>query len=176
MEYRGSSHSDDISLGSRLKERDPDALGDIYDAYGSSLYGMVGQMVQDEKTAEAVLQATFRIVWQEAAAYDSHKTSLFTWIMRIARKQARQHNPLRPDRATDALAHAHRQAPEARPEAIRQLLDHLSLEEQEVVSWVMLAGRTETEAAQQLSIPVNIVRNRLRTASLKLREILQTSP
>lgn len=126
---------------------------------------MVRQMVQDEKTAEAVLQATFRTVWQEADAYDSQKTSLFAWLMRIARKQARQHNSLRPDHA-----------PAAQPEAVQQLLVRLSHEEREVVSQVLLGGRTETEAAQQLAVPVNAVRNRLRAASLKLREILQPSP
>lgn len=137
---------------------------------------MVRQMVQDEKTAEAVLQATFRTVWQEADAYDSQKTSLFAWLMRIARKQARQHNSLRPDHAPAAQAHAHRHAPAAQPEAVRQLLVRLSHEEREVVSQVLLGGRTETEAAQQLAVPVNAVRNRLRAASLKLREILQPSP
>lgn len=170
---------DDVSLGTRLKERDPRLLNELFDAYGASLYGIIYRVVNHEKVAEEVLQETFRTVWKEAETYNAQKITFFTWIMAVARKLARermaaeqgvQAQPVHGTNYPEQVPATNRQK-----ETIRNLLDKLSSEEREVVQLVVFSGYTSAEVARQLNVSVDITRKHLRVASLKIREILQPS-
>ena len=179
MERNHYRHIDDVSLGIRLKERDPSLLDYLFDTHGASLYGIIYRMVNREKIAEEVLQETFRTVWKEAETYNAQKVTFFAWITMIARKHAQQrmtveqgiqarpiHDNTSPEQAS---------ATNSQKETIRNLLGKLPAQEREVVQLVVFKGYTSAEVARQLNVSVDTIRKRLRVASLKIREILQPS-
>ena len=178
MERNPHRYIDDASLSARLKEKDSRLLDYLFDRYGAPLYGIIYRIVSHEKIAEEILHDTFRTVWEKADAYDPERMRFFTWIMAIARKLAQQRAGLsstNPAQEHDLVQQAvlSKQALADHGKSVKDLLDKLPPEEREVVHSVIFAGRSLPETARQLNTSVETITNRLRTALLTLREILQ---
>ncbi|MFN4079974.1 MAG: RNA polymerase sigma factor, partial [Saprospiraceae bacterium] len=75
-------------LITRLQAGDPQAVGQLYDRYARSLFGVVLRIVGDREMAENVLQDVFVKAWKSAASFDPDKSGIFTWLNRIARNAA----------------------------------------------------------------------------------------
>src|SRR5690349_23233004 len=75
-------------LITRLQRQDKAAVGELYDAYGGALFGVVLRIVRSQELAEQVLQDTFLKVWRNSSTYDASKGRLFTWLLNIARNTA----------------------------------------------------------------------------------------
>ncbi|MEK7257633.1 MAG: sigma factor, partial [Bacteroidota bacterium] len=56
-----------------LREGNQNALGELYDQYGSALFGVVLRIVQSQEQAEDVLQEVFVKIWKNIASYDEAK-------------------------------------------------------------------------------------------------------
>lgn len=162
----------------RLKQQDQTAIAELYDAYGSALYGVVLKVVQTHETAQQVLQDTFLKAWRNAATYDETKGRLFTWLLNIARNTAID--------ATRTAHFQHRRQTEpldqltyqpggqnVNPEHIglRQLVEGLEDKYRTLVDLVYFNGYTQEEVATHMGIPLGTVKTRLRSALNELRNI-----
>ncbi len=166
-----------------LKARDEQGLRVLYDHYSAALYGVILRIVVEKETAEDVLQEAFVKIWNNTASYDASKGRLYTWLLNIARNTAidkvrsknfrkegqvqsiedfvysvdRQHNS---STATDHIG-------------LRKFVDGLKPEQRELIDLLYFGGYTQSEAAEELGIPLGTVKTRVKAALTRLREILK---
>lgn len=73
----------DQRLVDLLKNKSPDAFGQLYDQYAGALYGFICRVVSNTGQAEALLQDVFVRIWKEIDGYEPTKERLFTWMFRL---------------------------------------------------------------------------------------------
>ncbi len=150
----------------------------LYDKYSGALFGTIMRVVHSQEIAEEVLQDTFTKVWRNIESYDTSKGRLFTWLINIARNSAidatRQKDFKRQNQSLDNVVNTidTQQSTTLNPETIdmRQLTEKLSPEYKDLVDLIYFQGYTQSEAAEQLNIPLGTVKTRIRTAIIRLRE------
>lgn len=163
---------------SRLKQQDQSVIGELYDAYGGALYGVVLRVVQSPELAQQVLQDTFLKVWRNGASYDPAKGRLFTWLVNIARNtaiDATRSAPFRQRQKTDsadALVHSPGgYAPNPDHIGVRELVYRLDEKYRLLIDLMYFQGYTQEEAAEETGIPIGTVKTRLRYAIGELRRL-----
>jgi len=139
-------------------------------------------VVKNEYVAEEVLQDVFLKVWDKIHAYDATKGKLFTWMLNIARNQAidkTRSKEISKSRKTgdidNLLGRIDRaEYSEQQVEAIglKELLVKLNDEQRFVIEKLYLEGYTQSEVAEEYSIPLGTVKTRTRMAMIELRTIL----
>lgn len=76
----------DIIIG--LRQRDPCAIGELYDLHGRIIYVVVLRIVRNTHTAEDIVQEVFLRIWTRAHLFDVTRGELRTWVLAIARNCA----------------------------------------------------------------------------------------
>ena len=71
-----------------LHKQDPHAQQQMLDQYGRDVYAQVVRLVTVQENAEEVYQDVFVKVFTHIGKYDAEKSSLRTWISRIAYNEA----------------------------------------------------------------------------------------
>ena len=74
----------DINLLQGLREQSPQAQQQALDRYGRDVFAQVVRLVTVVENAEEVYQDVFIKVFRNIGQYDAEKSSLRTWISRIA--------------------------------------------------------------------------------------------
>ena len=80
--------NEDEWLGVSLKQGNQQSFGLFYDKYAPAISGIIIRIVNDEKMAEEILNLAFVNAWNQIASFNSSKTSLFSWLINIARQTA----------------------------------------------------------------------------------------
>lgn len=162
----------------RLQNQDQAVIGELYDAYGGALYGVVLRIVQAPELAEQVLQDTFVKAWRNGATYDSSRGRLFTWLVNIARNTAidatrtAHFQQRRKTDSLDALVHnpgGHSLNPEHI--GIREIVGRLDEKYRLLIELLYFQGYTQEEAAEETGIPIGTIKTRLRYAIGELRRL-----
>jgi RNA polymerase sigma factor (sigma-70 family) len=174
----GSPPDDARPLIERLAGGDRQALAELYARYQGPLFRYLLQLTGDRELAEEVLQDTLVAVWKYAATFEGRST-VQTWLIGIARRQA--HNTLR--RRTlpraDAAALADLAASEPDPEDLAlasaereelvAALTRLAPMHREVLGLIFEHGLSYQETARILGVPEGTVKSRLSNAKRALR-------
>jgi DNA-directed RNA polymerase specialized sigma24 family protein len=79
---------EDLRLSVAIKQGDNQALERVYDKYAPVVMGLISRIIPVESSAEEILQATFLHTWHQIDSFAASGSSLFTWLMNIARKLA----------------------------------------------------------------------------------------
>jgi len=168
-------------LVENLRQRDEKALASLYDQYGGALNGIIRRILNSEKLAEEVLQQTFLKIWEKIHLYDASKSTLFTWMSRIARNSAIDVTRLKSYQAhirTDNLdLSIHNKQESKINEAsidTNNLLAKLDKKHNIVLDYIYLRGYSQSQVANELDIPLGTVKTRVRNALLELRVILKS--
>lgn len=74
----------DINLLQGLRKQSPKAQQQMLERYGNDVYAQVARLVPGRENAEEVYQDVFIKVFRNIMMYDAEKSSLRTWISRIA--------------------------------------------------------------------------------------------
>lgn len=163
-------------LITRLQQQDRAAVGELYDAYGGALFGVVLRIVHSRELAEQVLQDTFVKVWRNISSYDASKGRLFTWLLNIARNTAidvTRSAHFQQSRKTDSLDNlVHTPGGESlNPDhlGLREVVGRLDAKYQLLIDLVYFKGYTQEEAAEETGIPLGTIKTRLRYAISELR-------
>jgi RNA polymerase sigma-70 factor (ECF subfamily) len=176
-------------LRERLIARDEGALVELIETATPWLLGLTQSMLRDQDEAEEVVLEVFRIAWDRVGSLGGEHEGLMPWLLRIARNRAidrlrRRARWRRKMERAEALggagpATAHFAEPDesAQPgwhvhESVHAALKTLPEEQQAVVRLAYFGGRTHSEIAQELGIPMGTVKTRLRLAFDKLRVTL----
>ncbi len=79
---------DDQRLAVSVKQGNRQSFGLLYDKYAPALSGIISRIANNEKLAEVILNKTFVKLWNQMVTFNSSKTSVFTWLINIARQTA----------------------------------------------------------------------------------------
>ena len=79
---------DDEDLLAACAEGDEQALGVLYDRFGSVAYGLALRVVRDAALAEDVVQEAFLTVWRQAERFDRSLGRASTWIFTLVHRRA----------------------------------------------------------------------------------------
>lgn len=177
MERKSEPYYHEETLLERIKEKDGKALLYLYDAYGSSLYGMLCSMLGNQPKAEEVLLLTFVRTFEEIEDFDPKKRKLFTYMMNIARNLAKEYRSN--ENSRHVAGHHLNQSPAAlvnqtiQRDFFADLSGTLSTEQEEIFRVVYMQGYSCAEAARKKGGTLANARGMLRVAMLKIRELLQ---
>ena len=175
---------DEIDLIKRIVQRDEKALGKLYDRYSKLLYGFILSIVKKQEEAEDVLQELFLQIWEKSSSFDVGRGNVYTWVVTLARnraidrirsKQYRMQDQADPDFGIDSLSNPADPTPldavmmRERTEFIRQALQTLPKEQREAIEIAYFGGRSQSEIAAQLNVPLGTVKTRMRQGMKKLQ-------
>lgn len=166
----------------RLSERDPDALGLVYDQHIRSVFGLAMRIMQDQEGAEEVVRGVFSQAWAEAAQYDATRGPVAAWLLMMARARAidtlrarrGQQDPA-PDASEPAAVDVHIHVRTA--DGITQLrtaLATLSLPQRIAIELAFFDGLTHRQIAERVEQTVGTVKTQIRSGLLTLREALRS--
>lgn len=173
--------ADDAQLIRHIARGDRQALSELYTRYQRSLFSYLLQLTPDYGLAEELLQDTLVAVWKSARSFEG-RSSVLTWLIGIARRQA--HNTLRQRRipVADLTELECMPADELEPEEVvlanvardqlTQAFRQLAPVHREVLVLIFVQELSYQETATVLGIPIGTVKSRLNNARRALRAFL----
>jgi RNA polymerase sigma-70 factor (ECF subfamily) len=72
----------------RLVGGDPQALAEIYDAYGARCYALARRLLRDANLAEDAVQEALLGLWRAPERFDSSRASLATFLLTLTHRRA----------------------------------------------------------------------------------------
>lgn len=165
------------------ERRDHQAFSDLYDYFAPRLKSWFLRQGMPNGEAEELVQEVMIILWHKAGLYDPLRSSLSTWVFRIARNrridaQRRQKTrvfddadpTLQPDgeRGADAIVEDG-----DRDALVRAALATLPAEQQSLLQSAFFLGLSHSEIAAETGLPLGTVKSRIRLAFGKLRKSLE---
>ncbi|MBZ0309695.1 MAG: sigma-70 family RNA polymerase sigma factor [Anaerolineae bacterium] len=75
--------ADESSLVIRLKQRDREALAEVFELYSDSIYQLALSLLHDEQVADEVVQNTFMALIEHIDTFEG-RSSIGTWLYRVA--------------------------------------------------------------------------------------------
>jgi len=134
--------------------------------------------------AEELVQEVMIKVWQKATAFNPHKAAASTWIYTIARncrtdmyrRLQKFDTPINaediwPEDDTDELFAAVQNKRNAT--RVREMLEELPHEQSQILVKVYMEGKSHSEVAEELDLPLGTVKSRVRLAMRKLQLIVE---
>ena len=129
--------------------------------------------------ADELVQEVMIKVWQKASAFDPEKASAVTWLYAVARNcRTDLYRKLRkfdtPLTADDLMIEEESQEAfdllqtKRNAETIREKLQALPNEQRQVIAKIYMEGKSHSEVAAELDLPLGTVKSRVRLAINKL--------
>ena len=190
---RGSEPSDTVmseqhkhfaALAARVSaDRDRTAFTMLFDHFAPRIKAYLRRLGMDDGSAEDLAQEVMLVLWHKAHLFDPAKSSLSTWLFRVARN--RRIDAVRRDRsslidpddpmlqpeegeAVDSAMDA-----EQRDERVRAAMADLPEEQKELVRMAFFLGLSHSQIAEETGIALGTVKSRIRLAFGRLRRALE---
>lgn len=185
---RPSSAAADLAASlRRCAAGDQSAFAEVYDATSARAFGLALRVLRDRAQAEDAVQEAYLQVWKQSARFDPDRGSALSWILMIAHGTAvsqvrssqarsnreevyeRQADPLRVGREdpTAAAADASMEG-----DRVREALGQLTEAQRSAIELAYFQGRTHTEVAGIIGIPLGTAKTRIRDGLLRLRDVM----
>lgn len=179
---RGEQGDLDLDLMRRVAGNRPEAVGELYDRFGSLVYRLAFQAMPTRAEAEDAVQEIFVRLWRTAGRYDPKRAALVTWVMLISRRHLV--DKLRRTRArirtgsldsgqqgeAVAQAAASRMERDERFGALVRRIEALPDLQRTVVMRAYLGGQTLRQIGEELGTPLGTIKSALSRALVRLRE------
>jgi RNA polymerase sigma-70 factor (ECF subfamily) len=160
----------DATLAARFRDRDPDAVRQVYREYGRAVYGVAYRALGNPGLAEEAAQQAFLQAWRASATVDASR-EIGPWLFTIAKRAAidvYRREARRSHEDVDALAPGDPAVVTLPPNIerlsenweIHAAVDGLPADERDVVRLQHFGGLTHLEIADRLDIPVGTVKSR----------------
>ena len=179
------ANESDLHVLTALRQGDPNALGIIYDRYGAVVYRLALRMLVNTTEAEDLTQEVFLAFWRGVDTYDVDRGTLLVFLLTITRSRAlnrlKQQSSQRnlQQRVGSYLPRTDRQ-PGMDSVTLTELqermgaaLQALPTSQKQVLEMGYYQGKSQSEIAQELDLPLGTVKTRSRQGLLKLRQFLQ---
>jgi RNA polymerase sigma factor (sigma-70 family) len=182
MEKQGQEEFADLAR--RVAEtRDRKAFEALFDHFAPRLNGYLQRLGLERGEAEDMAQEVMAVLWHKAELFDPAKSSLSTWLYRIARNRridaARRERsrvldpqepmllPSEPEPVDDEIDSRQRD------ERVRVALAALPEEQLELVRMAFFLGLSHSQIAERADLPLGTVKSRIRLAFQRMRRILE---
>ena len=171
----------DEALVARMALGDEPALAELYDRFGGVAYRLAVRVLRDRALAEDAVQDAFLGAWRTAAAFDSARGTVSTWLMTLVHRRAVDLVRREDRRKTDVLDDAPIASQETTDEeaAVREerrrvqaALARLPSDQREALELAYYGGLTQSELAERLGVPLGTVKSRMFAGLGKLRDLL----
>ncbi len=188
--FSGSSKSmltdqSDLLVLTALRQGDTNALGIIYDRYGTAVYRLALKMLTNPAEAEDLAQEVFLAFWRGVDKYDVDRGTLVVFLLTITRSRAL--NRIKQQGSQQNLSqrvgtYLPKAASNPSLEAVTltelrermsSALQELPANQQQVLEMGYYQGKSQSEIAQELDLPLGTVKTRSRQGLLKLRQFLK---
>jgi RNA polymerase sigma factor (sigma-70 family) len=166
------SSGEDRRLHERLRARELAALGEVYDLYGSVVYGVALKVAGDRSAAEVLTCAVFLDLWHHSERFDPARSQLRPWLAMLAHRRAAESIRLRastPPPRQQLMADLDRVIDmdeilqsTLRTEEVRAALAALPEDERTAIRLAYFAGRTYRQLAADLDVPEDTIKVRMR--------------
>jgi RNA polymerase sigma-70 factor (ECF subfamily) len=168
-----------------MAARDQDALARLYDATSPLVNGLMLRMLRDKEDAEEALLDVYMKAWKYAGSYAPERSGVQAWLVMMARgiaidrirhRRAQSKtagHEIEADSSFSLTASPEQQTLQSeRRSEMQRMLEALSGEQREVLLMAFFAGYTHSELSGHLGQPLGTVKSRIRTALIKLRELM----
>jgi RNA polymerase sigma-70 factor (ECF subfamily) len=178
--------AEDAALLTRIVKRDERAVEELYARYSGPLYSLAYQVTGADRFAQDVVQEVFVALWRDASRFDPAKGAVAPWLFSLARHKAidlvRREATVR-KRTADVdleLREAeddvdHETWLRYRRERVHAAIEELSPIQREALELAFFQGLTHVEVSERLGIPLGTAKTRIRSALLRLRDVLGDS-
>lgn len=164
-------------LLAKAAKNDQVAFQQLYKEASPKLFALsLRLMNQDHGAAEEVLQEAFIKIWNKADKYEADKGQAMTWMSRVVRNQA--FDRLRSYKSRPVLVEEldhdiiENTSKDAEPEqqnshaeqllVFKEILESLPKKQRECVTHSLVYGRSHSEIAEEMQIPLGTVKAWLR--------------
>jgi RNA polymerase sigma-70 factor, ECF subfamily len=175
----------DLQILTALRQGNTTALGIVYDRYGAVVYRLALRMIANPTEAEDLTQEVFLAFWRGVDKYDPDRGTLLVFLLTITRSRAL--NRLKQQIAVQNLHHrAGNYLPQTHSnpcmesatltelcERMGIALNQLPSHQKQVLEMGYYQGKSQSDIAQELNLPLGTVKTRSRQGLLKLRQFLQ---
>jgi RNA polymerase sigma-70 factor, ECF subfamily len=174
----------DSSLFERLRARQPDALSELYDAYGRIIYVVILRIVNHPAVAEDLVQDTFLRAWNHAGSLNRDYDSVGPWLLRIAKNCALDYIRSPQSRVAAIDVNGGWLAPVSiegdllaaeRSQTLLSACNRLSPSQRRVIELAYYHGLSQSEIAAELKQPLGTIKGWTRAALNRLRDQLDRS-
>lgn len=167
-------------------ERDRSAFAELFDHFAPRINGYLMRLGMERSAAEELAQEVMIALWQKAHLFDPSKSSLSTWLFRVARnrridaKRRDRSGLLDPDDPIfqpEAPEPADTQMDAAQRDArVRIAMDSLPDDQKALVRLAFFNGLSHSEIATHTGLPLGTVKSRIRLAFSRLRKAIEADP
>jgi RNA polymerase sigma-70 factor (ECF subfamily) len=174
--------SSDFVLYERVKNKDKEALEQLYGRYEKILFSFLVKMTEDRELAEEALQEVFIKVWRGVGEYDESKGKFTSWLFTMSRNAAidlirKKKKPSVALEEAEELVSPESSVEETaewqeKKEQLQLAVKDLSAEQQKMVQLFYFKGYTHEKISELCEIPLGTVKSRIRLALKKLKGTL----
>ena len=172
----------DVSDGELIRmvgSGDRTAFDALYRRYARPVFGLALRRLGDRGRAEDAVQETFASIWRAAGSYKPERGPGAPWLYAVARNaivdngRARRETPVEPpDEAADSETPAEQAESGWVAWRVHRALAELPENERQVIELAYWGGRSQSEIADLLGIPLGTVKTRTRTGLARLSTVL----
>jgi RNA polymerase sigma-70 factor, ECF subfamily len=170
----------DAELITRVGSGDRNAFEMLYRRYARPVFGLALRRLGDRGRAEDAVQETFASVWRAARSYRPERGPGAPWLYAVARNaivdngRVRREPPVdRADDRSDDVTPADRAESGWVAWRVHRSIAELPENERMVIELAYWGGRSQSEIAQLLNVPLGTVKTRTRTGLARLAEMLE---
>ena len=170
----------DAELITRVGSGDRDAFEALYQRYARPVFGLALRRLGDRGRAEDAVQETFASVWRAAGSYRPERGPGAPWLYAVARNAIVDNGRSRREPPVEGVEEkASDESPADRAESgwvawrVHRALSELPENERVVIELAYWGGRSQSEVAETLGIPLGTVKTRTRTGLMRLAEMLE---
>jgi RNA polymerase sigma-70 factor, ECF subfamily len=179
---RELAHLSDEALVALVARSDEVALGELYDRFGRTAYGLARRILRDDSLAEDAVQDAFMSVWRGAGRFVPERAKASTWLLTLVHRRAVDLVRREDRRRAEPLELAGEVAADDDPawqrlerERILDALRRLPDPQREAIELAYYGGFTQSELADRLGQPIGTIKSRMFTGLARLRELLHES-
>ncbi|MEM1286377.1 MAG: sigma-70 family RNA polymerase sigma factor [Pseudomonadota bacterium] len=175
-----SRHADWLEAVAQSQDRT--AFTHLFDHFGPRVKAYLMRLGADDALAEEIAQDVMVTLWRKAHLFDRSKSSVATWLFRIARN--RRIDVLRRKRTVDVDAETLVIEDESLPDPdetldedgrkgrIREALAKLPPQQLQLVELAFFTELSHSQIAEETGLPLGTVKSRIRLAFGRLRRVL----
>jgi len=190
MDYPQADIDLEIMLVQRVGQGDRVAFEALYERYSAVLLSTAYRILNDQESAEDVLQEVFLQIWDKAMMYDPKRGKPLTWAVTMTRNRAidRLRSKQRRHRLQDDLekessifeklnGNDSLETVEAgeKSRIVHDAVMQLTKDQREAIELAFFSGLTQSEIAGRLHEPLGTVKARIRRGMMRLKDLIQSN-